>query len=205
MFKGVDISYWQGLSKSVAIPNGIDWNQVKASGISFVIIKTSEGIGRIEPRAKDQSLGASKVGLQIGYYHFAHPGEDTAITEADLFYKCISQYPKAQIIPTLDIEINKAGLNPQQLTQWIVDFVTRLQGYNIPNVMLYSYGPFFNKFLLPNQTLALCPLWLADYQSQPVLPNGWSNYNIWQYSQAGSIPGIQGNVDLNQTNQLPLI
>ena len=205
MIKGIDVSYWQNSSKSVAVPSGIDWNKVKASGISFVLVKTSEGIGRIEPRAKDQALGASIAGLTIGYYHFAHPGEDTAIAEADLFYKCLSQFPKYQIVPTLDIEINKANLTPAQLTQWVIDFITRLQSYGIPLVMLYSYGPFFDQFLIANKTLAPCPLWLADYRSQPHLPKGWSNYNIWQYSQAGSIPGIQGNVDLNQANQLPLI
>jgi GH25 family lysozyme M1 (1,4-beta-N-acetylmuramidase) len=203
MLKGIDVSYWQNASKSVAIPAGIDWQKVAAAGISFVIIKTSEGIGRVEPRGKDQAIGAFNAGLQIGYYHFAHAGEDTAVAEADLFYKCISQYPKAQIVPTLDIETNKAGLSAPALTQWIVDFVNRLKSHGIAKVMLYSYQPFFDQFLLPSQALADCPLWLADYRATPHVPHGWSKYDIWQYSNKGQIPGIVGDVDVNQTNQLP--
>lgn len=203
MIKGIDVSYWQNTSKSAATPAGIDWQKVAASGISFVIIKVTEGAGRVEPRAKDQALGALSVGLQVGYYHFAHAGEDTAITEADLFYKCLVQYPKAQIVPTLDIETNKSSLSPSALTKWIVDFVSRLKSYGIKRVMLYSYQPFFDQFLLPSQDLAECPLWLADYRPAPHVPHGWSKYDIWQFSNAGQIPGIVGNVDVNQTNQLP--
>lgn len=203
MLKGIDVSYWQNASKSVAVPAGIDWTKVVAAGISFVLIKTSEGVGRIEPRAKDQALGAVAAGLQIGYYHFAHPGEDTAIAEADLFYKCLTQFPKSQIVPTLDIEINKAGLTGQSLTQWVIDFVARLKSLGIKRVMLYSYQPFFDQFLSPHPVLADCPLWLADYRSSPHIPHGWSKYDIWQYSNTGQIPGIAGNVDVNQSNQLP--
>lgn len=201
--KGIDVSFWQNASKSISAPNGIDWKQVAGSGVSFVIIKVSEGVGRIEPRGRDQALGAQAAGLTIGYYHFAHPGEDTAVAEADLFYSLLSKYPAYQIVPTLDIEVNRAGLSPEAMTQWVVDFVARLNSYGIPRVMLYTYRPFSDQNLRPHPALAPCPLWLADYESSPHIPHGWSTYDIWQYSQAGQIPGIQGNVDLNQCNQLP--
>jgi GH25 family lysozyme M1 (1,4-beta-N-acetylmuramidase) len=36
--------------------------------------------------------------------------------------------------------------------------------------------------------------WLAEYGSTP---SYYYNYNMWQYSCTGTIPGIFGDVDLN--------
>jgi len=42
------------------------------------------------------------------------------------------------------------------------------------------------------------PLWVANYGvSKPKLPASWERYVIWQYSEAGSVPGIKKTVDLN--------
>ena len=38
------------------------------------------------------------------------------------------------------------------------------------------------------------PFWLAQYSSAPTF---YYRYDLWQYSHTGTVPGIQGNVDLN--------
>jgi GH25 family lysozyme M1 (1,4-beta-N-acetylmuramidase) len=44
-------------------------------------------------------------------------------------------------------------------------------------------------------------LWVAFYGLQSFLrfyiPWGWDDWQVWQHSSRGSVPGIQGNVDLN--------
>jgi GH25 family lysozyme M1 (1,4-beta-N-acetylmuramidase) len=32
---------------------------------------------------------------------------------------------------------------------------------------------------------------------EPTLPDPWEDWSIWQYTNEGRVPGIQGNVDLN--------
>jgi lysozyme len=43
-------------------------------------------------------------------------------------------------------------------------------------------------------------LWIADYgpRAAPRLPAGRTTYEIWQFSQTGSVPGIAGRVDLDR-------
>ena len=195
--QGVDISYWQGAN--------INWSQVAGAGISFAIVKSTEGIGRHEPNALGQASGAKAAGLKVGYYHFAHAGQNTAVSEANFFADALAVLPSYDIIPTLDIETNKYNLTAQQMTQWISDFVTQAIAKGVPNIMLYSYESFFDSFLLPSTVLATSPLWLADYRSTAHVPHGWNNYNIWQYSQGGNVAGIQGHVDMNTCNELPLV
>ena len=38
------------------------------------------------------------------------------------------------------------------------------------------------------------PIWYADYEELPQTPY---RFSMWQYSSTGSVPGIEGNVDLN--------
>lgn len=46
------------------------------------------------------------------------------------------------------------------------------------------------------------PLWLAHYTSasQPRVPQPWTDWTFWQYTNEGKVPGIKGNVDLNLFN-----
>ena len=37
-------------------------------------------------------------------------------------------------------------------------------------------------------------IWYADYQEEPIYPY---QFRIWQYTEEGSVPGIDGYVDLN--------
>ena len=38
------------------------------------------------------------------------------------------------------------------------------------------------------------PLWLAQYNETPTF---YYHFSMWQYSSTGTVPGIEGNVDLN--------
>ena len=197
MIQGVDVSYWQG--------SNINWPLVANSGVQFAYIKSTEGVGRIEPMAHSQSIGAQGAGIKIGYYHFANAGGDSALAEATFFDRIIKTLPKADLIPVLDIETNKFNLSAQQMTKWMEDFVSCLHGLGYPNIMLYSYTPFFNQYLLPSTILAPTKLWIAQYThaQAPSLPHGYTKYDVWQYSNTGSVTGI-GQCDVNICSVLPL-
>lgn len=194
---GIDVSYWQGAN--------INWNKVMAQGISFCYVKSSEGTSRREPNAKIQAEGAKQAGLKIGYYHFAHPEKDSGSDEAEFFLVMLASLPPTDLLPVLDIEINKSNLSAEQLTKWVEDFNSVITSNGFNNLMLYSYQSFFDQFILPSEGLKKCKLWLADYRSTPHLPKAFSNYDVWQYSGKGVIEGIQGNVDLNVADESILL
>ena len=44
-------------------------------------------------------------------------------------------------------------------------------------------------------------LWAASYTALPYLPTGpWNTWTFWQRSSSGRVPGIAGNVDLDDFN-----
>ena len=181
MIKGIDISHYQG--------ENISWSSVASEQIQFVYIKASEGISRKEPFAQVQATGAKEAGLKVGYYHFARVESGTGINEAIFFDSILKSLPPSDLLPCLDIEVNKSGLSPEQITKWIEDFTTQIKGLGYSNLLLYSYTPFLNAYLLPSNILAQTKLWIAEYTNatSPNLPRGYSQYSIWQQSQTGTV------------------
>jgi lysozyme len=185
---GIDVSYWD---------QGCDFTKV-GSAAQFVYIKVSEGLTYQDPTAAAHANGAKAAGLKVGYYHFAHTESDAG-AEAIFFNKCCSNLPAADLPYVLDIEVNKANLSPALFLTWIETFLGTIQQLGHKG-MIYSYTPFLNQNLPSNHTLGSYPLWIAAYTnaSYPTMPVGWPNYTVWQYSQAGNVPGIPVHCDMNK-------
>lgn len=186
----IDISKWQ---------TTIEWAKVKADG---VYIKATEGVGYIDPMFKSHVAGANFAKIPIGFYHFASLNSASVLidsaAEAKAFYEATKGI--AVGLPyALDIERNDLKLSPADVLKWIQNFVLTLHLYHINDVVLYSYTPFLNANLPKNHQLSLTlPLWIAAYTERLILPTGWKNAWLWQYTSKGVVAGITGNVDLNK-------
>jgi lysozyme len=69
--------------------------------------------------------------------------------------------------------------------------------------VIYTSPYFWNTYMVPNPAWASdYDLWVAHWTSnpQPLLPNGWSTWTFWQYTDRGIIPGIPSAVDLDRFN-----
>jgi lysozyme len=194
---GIDISHNNG---------SINWNKVKTSQprIRFVYIKATQGVGYTDPQAKNSATGALQSGLRFGYYHFASLNSIDALhdaqSEADYFDSILKTLPPASLPPVLDIETNDKRLNTQQVQQWIAAFFQRMETLGHHHMIIYSYKPFFDSNLPAKHTFGNIPLWLAQYRNVPApsLPNGWSRFLIWQFTDKGKVDGINGDCDLNK-------
>jgi GH25 family lysozyme M1 (1,4-beta-N-acetylmuramidase) len=192
---GIDVSHHQGT---------IDWAQVAASGQRFVIAKATEGLFSVDPTYATNRAGATAAGLVFGAYHFArpdlHPTDPRG--EADHFVDT-AQLGPGNIVPVLDLERSE-DLTQAQLTAWILAWlgqVTARTGvrpmvYTSPNGWVNRTG---NTTAVADAGYSL--LWIAHwFVSEPTVPannwqgNGWA---FWQYSNCGTVPGIQGCVDLD--------
>lgn len=191
----IDVSVWQQL---------IDWDKVitNPEKIEGVFIRTNVGVGAIDPNLVKNANGATKVGILVGYYHFATLNRtdvaNDAKDEANFLIGLLKTVPEAKLPVVLDIEENKIGLKPAEIELWVTTFFDTMKSGGYMNLMLYSYSPFLNVNLPANHKLGVYPLWVAAYAPKFMLPRGWTNAKYWQYSGSGRVNGIKVNVDLTR-------
>lgn len=187
MFKGIDVSKWNG---------NINWDKVKSAGINFAIVR--EGYGKRDPRQvdkkfKDNINGAKSVGIHTGIYHYSYADSvEDAINEAQFCLENIEglklEYPV--IIDVEDKEQLK--LNNRQRTDIVEAFCNEVEKHGY-YAMFYCNLNWLNNYLLKDELLPKYDLWLAEWNvDKPSCSCG-----IWQRSSTGNIDGISGNVDLD--------
>lgn len=182
---GIDVSRWQGT---------IDWTKVKLSKDSdFAILKAggSDKGFYTDRYFYENYKSCKKIGIPVGAYYFAGPkfgsAKGNGIADAKRFEEIIKGL-KFEYPIYLDIEAQPIK-DREGTTREAIEFCEYLEekGYYVG-----IYGSRISGFtdrLLKDQLIDYT-WWVADY-SNP-LPVA-----MHQYSSKGSIPGINGNVDLN--------
>ncbi len=194
-YKGVDVS---------AINGDIDWNEVKAAGIEFAMIRLGgrgygdDGVLYTDDKALENIRQAKSAGLFVGAYFFSQAiSEEEAIEEAQLALSVLNgeslQLPVAFDWEYLGFEgMRTDDVTAQVLTSCARAFCDRIiEGGYKP--MIYSNKTLV--YLKYNLTeLSDVDLWYAFYSDKPDM---YYNYTMWQYSAEGTVAGISGDVDLN--------
>lgn len=104
MLKGLDLSVWQ----NVGTGDG-DYD--------FIICKATEGVGYTDPNCDAHYQRAKSQGKLLGVYHFAHPGYNDPIAEADWFVSQIQGYIGEALL-VLDWEV-EATWNVDWAKRWL--------------------------------------------------------------------------------------
>jgi lysozyme len=188
----IDISHFQGTP---------DFEKVKASGIAGVIHKATQGLKGADPTFAEGKTAIQPAGLLLGAYHFG-TGDGTGAQQAQWFLDTVE--PDANTLCVIDFEPNPGGtsMNLTQLLDWI-ETVEKQTGrwpvvYGGKSLLFSSVGA------SKNETLAQCPLWVAQYTSAAA-PSGiptqiWPEWTLWQYTESGSVGGITTAVDRDRFN-----
>ena len=192
--KGIDVSQWQG---------EIDWQQVKDSGVEFVMIRVGgRGTGEQGNLYADENAqmyyeGATAVGLKVGAYFFAQSiTVEEALEEAAYVLDAVKdwdvQMPLVFDWEYVDEKARTADVDSQTLTEMAKAFCSEIRdaGYT---PMIY-FGRSQSVDLLNLSELVEFPFWLAMYSTIMDYPY---KIDMWQYTETGSVPGIEGNVDMN--------
>nr|DAX15462.1 MAG TPA: hypothetical protein [Herelleviridae sp.] len=191
--RGIDISAWQGT---------VDFAKVKADGVQFVILH--EGYSQaIDKKFLEYARGCQKAGIPIlGVYHFSYAlNEEQARQEA---VSCINNMKKAglgkDVIVFFDLEYDSVDYAKAQgviiekneciaHTKAFCEQVTSL-GYKAG---IYANVDYYNR-MYSKDLIDEYVFWLAS----------WSNSQsptidcmIWQYSNKGTINGINEDVDMD--------
>ena len=192
---GIDVSKWNG---------SINWNAVKQSGVSFVIIRCgyrgcTQG-GLIEdPNFHTYASGAEAAGLKVGVYFFSQAiNEREAVEEASM---AISMAQRHRISYPIFIDSEYGsnshnaradGLGKAERTAICRAFCETIRSAGYTSGVYASKSWFYNK--LDAGSLNNYKIWLAHYCSKT---DYTGKYELWQSSSTGRINGISGNVDIN--------
>lgn len=190
MFKGIDVSKWQGQ---------IDWSKAKSDGVEFAILRAGYGGGVLDPTFAQNAKTCNQLGIPIGVYWFSYArNKSEAVKEAEFCLAAISPY-QVQYPVCFDFEydsVNYAKKNgicvTKALATQIADgFLNRIEqgGYYACNYMNYD----FSKNMFDMSVLARYDIWYARYLNNP----DRSDCGLWQYTSTGRVAGIEGNVDKN--------
>jgi hypothetical protein len=81
-------------------------------------------------------------------------------------------------------------------------FINEIQARTGRTTVIYTY-PSFWAGLGDTSQFASYPLWFANYQTScPHVPSPWTNWQFWQFSSSGTVPGMNcpGACDLDEFN-----
>lgn len=199
---GIDVSKWQGK---------IDWQRVKNSGIEFAFIRIGYRgeNGKIyrDDNADYNIQQAQKVGVLVGVYFFSTAvNESEAAEEAQWTLQAIKGYSISYPV-VYDCEgfrndnSRMHEVTAGERTQNALAFLDTVSeaGYD---AMLYGAR---NELLNPlywqrSQIEEKYKLWIAQYPEttypKKAKPDYIGRCDAWQYTDKGTVSGIDGNVDM---------
>lgn len=185
---GIDVSKWQG---------EIDWQKVVAVGYKFSLIKASEG-QTTDPRFFANWQGAKAAGILRGAYTFFR--SDVSVDLQAKYFLNLLKDDAGELAPVLDVERDDAGLSNQAFTQAIKKWLDIVEQATGKKPIIYTSHYRWKELTESPSWASQYPLWVAHYTvaPKPLLPTGWTDYYLWQYTDKGNISGIDGNVDLNR-------
>lgn len=195
MLRGIDVSTHQGT---------VDWDEVAGAGLSFAIIKATQGRSEAtaglrnftDSKFKRNITEAHRIGLRVGVYHYLTAqtvGE--AMEEAKYFLSVIEPYkPLIDLWAVVDVESKYLPKDKTLLTQIVNTFCSCLVTTEY-EPMVYT-NPDFLKHRLND--ISYWPLWLALWRKKTNVPTvaDYPAMKLWQWG-GEAIPGINGNVDAN--------
>ncbi len=196
---GIDVSAWN---------DNINWQQVKASGVDFVVLRVGGrgyGTGSVyaDSNFYDYYYGALNAGIKVGVYFFsAAVTVEEAIEEASY---CLAKLDGRGLNYPIFIDLEYATswrsgradyLAASLRTQIAIAFCETIRsgGYMAG---VYASQSFF-EYELNDSQLTGYYVWVANYTgSTDIKPSYKKRYDIWQYTGSGSCPGVSTKCDMN--------
>lgn len=193
---GIDVSYHQ---------TEIDWEKLKQSPCEFVMLRCgyrgyTEGGLLEDERFKEYATAAVDAGFPIGVYFFTQAiNKQEAIEEADYVLSLIEDYPISYPV-AIDTEYvadetartNTAELTNEDRTANVIAFCERIKENGYYPIVYASEN--WLRRNLDASMLQEYEIWAPQYLDKN---DFMYDFTIWQYDDAGSIPGVKGTVDLN--------
>jgi GH25 family lysozyme M1 (1,4-beta-N-acetylmuramidase) len=198
----------------------IDWAQVAAAGYSFAAVKATEGDYYANSYYTADAAGARAAGLQVTGYHVAIPNVSGGAAQADYAAGHLGVGGSGAPALELDVEYDPYtatdhtnecyGLSAPQLVAWIGAFTRQAQQLTGQGPTIYTTAGWWRACTDDSTAFSAASLWVAGAGAeagagagagagQPTLPATWADYSCWEFTSAGTVPGIaaRGSVDVS--------
>lgn len=198
--QGLDVSKWD---------DTINWSKVAKAGTDFTIIRvgyTGYGNGKqvADPTFQRNITEAAKAGVPAGVYIYSQATTTAeAKAEAKFCLDAVKSYSISLPI-VMDVEfaedsngytgrLYKAKLSKSAQTNVCMAFCETIAaaGYT---PMIYANRSMLENNMNAGTISAKYPIWLANYTTATSYSG---DYAIWQYSETGSVSGIDYPIDCN--------
>ncbi len=195
--EGIDVSSIQGY---------VDWSEVYNAGYRFAFARASWGDENpptyIDEYFETNMENGHAAGMLMGAYHFAYPDYGTeAASEARHFLNVAGAYLKEGYLrPVLDLE-RGASIGKTALSNWVNEWMSTVKNETGIEPIIYTFSDYANNYL--DSSINQYDLWIAHWTYNPDIPPNtgiWDDWDFWQYSDLGSVPGVSSNVDLDLFN-----
>lgn len=191
---GIDVSSHQG---------DIDWQAVADDGVQFAFIRAvyrGYGTGKlvVDEKCIQNIEGAQAAGIDVGVYVFSQAvSEEEVMEEASTVFNLIDGY-ELQLPIVFDVEKvsdNEArtnALSVEDRTNLTIKFLDAVEAAGYEGMIYHNTE--MGAMLIDLTQLTKYPKWFAGYNKEFYWPY---EYQLWQYSESGTVNGIKGNVDLD--------
>ena len=178
---GIDVSHHQG---------NIDWQAVARGGVDFVYIKATEGATYIDAKFRHNAHEAHKAGLMVGAYHYFRM--TSSVDEQFDNFKKATLGLSLDLIPMIDVETSD-GKSKKGVQRNLDKFIELIKDEYGVSPMIYGTQRSYNELCAPKYNHL--HLYIGRYGNQPPKLLGNGGYTIWQYTENGTVEGINKNVD----------
>ncbi len=193
--EGIDISSYTG---------EIDWKKVKAAGVDFAMVRLGgRGYGEdgslySDDKALEYIKGAQAENIKVGGYFFSQATTSDEAAEEAEYVKDLLDGTKLEYPIAFDWEIIKDenartdSVSSTQATECAKVFCESIKNYGYKPMIYSPARELYFKYDLTQ--LKDFDIWFVDYTN---VPEFYYQFTMWQYSETGSVDGIEGTVDLN--------
>lgn len=193
--EGIDLSNYQG---------EVDFEQVKASGIDYVILRVGgRGYGEEGDIYPDSSFSAyyhdaKAAGLLVGVYFFSQATTvEEGVEEANYTIDAIKDleidYPVVfDWEPIHHDNARTDNVTGEQLTDIALSFLNTVKDAGYEPMWYTNTSHLYYAYDL--ERMKNYDLWIADYGEYP---SAYYYFTMWQYTATSMVPGVEGDVDIN--------
>lgn len=185
---GVDVSHWQ---------RSVDWKTLRKAGVSFAVVKASQGTAIRDPLLRTHSSGARSADMVTGVYHWLDPtlsaarqidhfmqacgglDFDFAALDVEQYWKSWQEWVEHRIVHCIP---------PERISACAREAARTLRAATGKPVVIYTRASFVHTYAEPMQDwLPDWPLWLAHYP----YPRGRMALS-WENLRRDHMPAIEG-------------
>lgn len=196
--EGPDISYHQG---------AVNIKQVRDAGYKRIGIRAGYGKNNVDQKYIANAQACYNLGVDVVLYWFSYAYNTAmaaaeaayAVAQAKKFWKCCPVAFDFEYDSVNYARKNGVNVTKQLATDMAIAFLEGIKAAGFIPVIYTNRDYAKNFFDLQRITKAVGEVyvWYARYTSS-ITESEAGLADIWQYTSAGKIPGVAGNVDMNR-------